>query len=87
MGVIVDLILIAILLAFMIIGYVRGLAGSLIKLASFAIAVVLAVMLYKPISNVIMEKTQIDEKIETTLIKNFSKEENTNYTLIFVAET
>ena len=29
MGVIVDLILIAILLAFMIIGYVRGLAGSL----------------------------------------------------------
>ena len=66
MGVIVDLILIAILLAFMIIGYVRGLAGSLIKLASFAIAVVLAVMLYKPISNVIMEKTQIDEKIETT---------------------
>ena len=25
-----------------------------------------------------MEKTQIDEKIETTLIKNFSKEENTN---------
>ncbi len=59
----------------MIIGYARGLAGSLIKLASFAIAVVLAVMLYKPISNVIMEKTQIDEKIETTLIKNFSKEE------------
>ena len=74
MGVMVDLILIAILLAFMIIGYVRGLAGSLIKLASFAIAVVLAVMLYKPISNVIMEKTQIDEKIETTLKKNFSKE-------------
>ena len=67
MGVMVDLILIAILLAFMIIGYVRGLAGSLIKLASFAIAVVLALMLYKPISNVIMEKTQIDEKIETTL--------------------
>ena len=40
MGVIVDLILIAILLAFMIIGYARGLAGSLIKLASFAIAMI-----------------------------------------------
>lgn len=76
MGVIVDLILIAILLAFMVIGYIRGLAGSLIKLASFAIAIVLAVTLYKPISNTLIEKTQIDEKIESTLIQNFSKEEN-----------
>ena len=76
MGVIVDLILIAILLAFMVIGYIRGLAGSLIKLASFAIAIVLAVTLYKPISNTLIEKTQIDEKIEEALIQNFSKEEN-----------
>ena len=78
MGVIEELILIAILLDFMIIGNARGIAWILIKLGYFAISVLLAVMLYKPISNVIMEKTQIDEKIETTLIKNFSKEENTN---------
>lgn len=76
MGVITDLILIAIVMVFVIIGYVKGLTGSLIKLASFIVAVVLALILYKPLSNVVMQKTQIDEKIETAIIQNFSKTEN-----------
>lgn len=78
MGVITDLILIAIVMVFLIIGYVKGLTGSLIKLASFIVAVVLALILYKPLSNVVMQKTQIDEKIETAIIQNFSKTENQN---------
>lgn len=78
MGVITDLILIAIVMVFVIIGYVKGLTGSLIKLASFIVAVVLALILYKPLSNVAMQKTQIDEKIETAIIQNFSKTENQN---------
>lgn len=78
MGVITDLILIAIVMVFVIIGYVKGLTGSLIKLASFIVAVVLALILYKPLSNVVMQKTQIDEKIETAIIQNFSKTENQN---------
>lgn len=78
MGVIADLILIAIVMVFVIIGYVKGLTGSLIKLASFIVAVVLALILYKPLSNVVMQRTQIDEKIETAIIQNFSKTENQN---------
>lgn len=78
MGVITDLILIAIVMVFIIIGYVKGLTGSLIKLASFVIAVILALILYKPLSNVVMQKTQIDEKIEEAIIQNFSKTENQN---------
>lgn len=78
MGVITDLILIAIVMVFVIIGYVKGLTGSLIKLASFIVAVVLALILYKPLSNVVMQKTQIDEKIETAIIQNFGKTENQN---------
>ena len=78
MGIIADLILIAIVVIFIMIGYKKGLTGSLIKLASFAIAVILAVILYKPLTNVVMENTQIDEKIEETIIQNFSKEENEN---------
>ncbi len=78
MGVIADLILIAIVMVFVIIGYAKGLTGSLIKLASFIVAVVLALILYKPLSNVVMQKTQIDEKIETAIIQNFSKTENQN---------
>lgn len=78
MGVITDLILIAIVMVFVIIGYVKGLTGSLIKLASFIIAVILALILYKPLSNVVMQKTQIDEKIEAAIVQNFSKTENQN---------
>lgn len=78
MGIIADLILVAIVVIFIMIGYKKGLTGSLIKLASFAIAVILAVILYKPLTNVVMENTQIDEKIEETIIQNFSKEENEN---------
>lgn len=78
MGIIADLILVAIVVIFIMIGYKKGLTGSLIKLASFAIAVILAVILYKPLTNVVMKNTQIDEKIEETIIQNFSKEENEN---------
>lgn len=78
MGVITDLILIAIVMVFVIIGYVKGLTGSLIKLASFIIAIVLALILYKPLTNVVIQKTQIDEKIEEAIIQNFSKTENRN---------
>lgn len=78
MGVITDLILIAIVMVFVIIGYVKGLTGSLIKLASFIIAIVLALILYKPLTNVVMQKTQIDERIEEAIIQNFSKTENQN---------
>lgn len=78
MGVITDLILIAIVMVFVIIGYVKGLTGSLIKLASFIVAIVLALILYKPLTNVVMQKTQIDERIEEAIIQNFSKTENQN---------
>lgn len=78
MGVITDLILIAIVMVFVIIGYVKGLTGSLIKLASFIIAIVLALILYKPLTNVVIQKTQIDERIEEAIIQNFSKTENQN---------
>ncbi len=78
MGIIVDLIIIAILILFISIGYRKGLTGSLIKLASFAIALVLAFILYKPVANIVRDNTQIDENIESAIISTFSKEETTN---------
>ncbi|MGN1327141.1 MAG: CvpA family protein [Clostridia bacterium] len=74
MGIIVDIIIVAILLLFIIVGYRKGLTGSLIKLASFAIALVLAFILYKPLANMAIENTQIDEKIETAIITTFGAE-------------
>ncbi len=76
MGVIVDLIIIAIVLLFIIVGYKKGLTGSLIKLLSFAIAVVLALILYKPVANTIIQRTQIDENLKNAIITTFRSQEN-----------
>jgi hypothetical protein len=79
MGIIVDLIIVAVLALFIIMGYKKGLTGSLIKLLSFVIAIVLAFVLYKPLANAIIENTQIDENIKTSIIQtlNNQKEEDT----------
>lgn len=76
MGIIVDLILIAVLAMFVIIGYKKGLTGSLLKLISFAVAVVLAFLLYKPVASAIIKNTNIDETMKTSIISTFNKEEN-----------
>ena len=76
MGIIVDLIIIAIILLFIFMGYKKGLTGSLIKLLSFVISIVLAFVLYRPISNIIIEKTQIDDNIRSTIVNVFEQEDN-----------
>ena len=67
MGIIVDLIIIAIVLLFVFLGYKKGLTGSLIKVLSFIIAIVLAFVFYKPLANIVLENTQIDDNIKATI--------------------
>ena len=76
MGIVVDLIIVAVMLLFIFLGYKKGLTGSLIKLLSFVIAIVLAVILYKPVGNVVIENTTIDDNIRTSLNETFGVKEN-----------
>lgn len=76
MGIVVDLIIVAVMLLFIFLGYKKGLTGSLIKLLSFAIAIVLAVILYKPVGNAVIENTTIDDNIRTSLNATFGVQEN-----------
>ena len=77
MGIIVDLILIACFILFIFVGYKKGLAGSLIKLCSFIIALILALALYKPVANAVKDNTQIDENIKSTIVETFGQQEQT----------
>ena len=77
MGIIVDLILIACFILFIFVGYKKGLAGSLIKLCSFVIALILALALYKPVANEVKDNTQIDENIKSTIVETFGQQEQT----------
>ena len=80
MGIIVDLIIIAVVLLFIFLGYKKGLTGSLIKLLSFIIAIVVAFVLYKPVANAVIENTVIDDNIRTTLKATLGVEDKTENT-------
>ena len=76
--IIVDLIIISVIALFAIIGYVKGLTGSLIKIVSFALSLVIAFMLFVPVSNLIIDNTQIDENIEKTIRETIVSDEEKN---------
>lgn len=67
MAIIVDLVILGIILLCVIVGYVRGLTGSLIKILSFVIAIVIAFILFIPISKLVINSTQIDEELEKSI--------------------
>lgn len=72
MNYLIDIILIAIIALTTFIGYKRGLIKVAFKLISFLLAIVIAVVLYKPISNFIINNTQIDDTIENTIEERLS---------------
>ena len=67
MSVIIDLIIVAVIAICIIIGYVRGLTGCLIKILSFVLSLVIAFILFVPVSNIVIENTQIDENLEKSI--------------------
>lgn len=81
MSIIVDLVVIGIILLCIIIGYVRGLTGSLIKILSFVLSIVIAFVLFIPVSNLVIDNTKIDENLEQSIreiIIQDNGEENNN---------
>lgn len=64
MSFIVDLIILAILVLCIALGYHKGLTGSLLKIISFVLALVIAFVLFKPVSNFIIDNTNWDENLE-----------------------
>lgn len=74
MALIIDLIIVAIILLFTFLGYKRGLVKLAISLCTFFIAIIVAFALFKPISNVVIENTSIDETIENTITDNILPE-------------
>ena len=67
MGIIVDIILIALIALSIFLGYKKGLASLAIKLCAFIIAILITFILYRPIANLIINTTSVDESIEDTI--------------------
>lgn len=79
MSIIIDAIILGILVLCIALGYRKGLTGSLLKIISFVLAIVIAFILFKPVSNFIIDKTNWDENLEQgirdTILNNDKQEE------------
>ena len=71
MGIILDLIIVAIIASNIFICYKKGLVKLAVGLVAVLAAIILSVILYKPVSNLIIKNTGIDKKIENVIIENF----------------
>ena len=81
MGILVDLILIAIILISAILGYKKGLVKLGTNLFAGIIAIVLTIALYKPVTEIVMKKTPIVSNIKNIIIQNstnFIEKDNQN---------
>ena len=79
MGILLDILLIALLLFSIVLGYKKGLINVAFNLCAFIIALIITLVLYKPITNLVIENTEFDEKIESVIIEKgiTNDEENT----------
>lgn len=87
MAIAVDLIVLAIVLLFVFLGYKRGLVKVAFKLCTFFIAIILAFMLYKPVAKIVIENTNIDETIETKITDKILPEGKTETDEIDLSES
>lgn len=67
MSIIVDLVILGIIVLCVVIGYVRGLTGALIKILSFVLSIIIAFILFIPVSSLIINNTKIDENLEQSI--------------------
>lgn len=70
-----DLIIVLIIVLSTFIGYKRGLVKTAIDILSFFIALVISIALYKTLGNMVINNTEIDEKIEATIISKITVED------------
>ena len=72
MGILIDIILIAILLISAFLGYKRGLVKLGANLFAGIIAIVVTLILFRPIAGAIIKNTTLDEKMKNIIIENAS---------------
>ena len=79
---VVDLIIIAIVAVSTFLAYKKGLVNLAIGLCAFVVSIVITVILYQPISNLVIHTTSIDEMIEDAIYEKanemMGRDENDN---------
>ena len=69
MGIVLDVIILSVLALSIIFGYRKGLIGVAFNLCAFLVALIITWILYIPITNLVINNTQIDDGIRNTIIE------------------
>ena len=78
MGIVIDIIVLAILALSIFLGYKKGLINVVFNLCAFLVAFILTWILFTPVSNLIINNTEFDDNIKNTIIeKGVVEDENT----------
>ncbi len=75
MGIVFDIIIAIIILGNIYMCYQKGLVKLAVGLIAVVLSVIIALILYKPVSSVIINNTTIDDNIKKTIIENFTVNE------------
>ena len=70
MGIIIDIVIILFILASIYLGYKKGLISLVIQLFAFIISLIITLILYRPIGSMIINTTQLDEKLQEIIQVN-----------------
>lgn len=70
MGIIIDIVIILFVLASIYLGYKKGLISLGIQLFAFILSLIITLILYKPIGSMIINTTQLDEKLQEIIQVN-----------------
>lgn len=77
MSIIIDIVIIGIILLCLYGGYRKGLIGLAFSIVSFLAALIIAFILFNPISSFVINNTEFDDNIKKAIINNFNTEEQT----------
>lgn len=78
MGIIIDIVLVLFLLGSVYLGYKKGLVSVAVSLVAFIAAIIITVMLYRPIADMIIKNTDWDEKLQATIQSNVDSATTSN---------
>lgn len=74
MGIIFDAVIVAIIVLNVYLCYKKGLVNLAVGLIAVVAAIILSVIFYKPVTNLIIENTELDETLQNTIVETFTPE-------------
>lgn len=78
MGIAIDLIILAIFILSIYLGYRKGLVNEVFKMMTFFLAIIISFVIYIPVTNIVINNTQIDDNIKSFLVEKCADEKKEN---------